>query len=61
MKKLARTTLGCWFAIKMVDSSLKWCLVNCASIILKFGASYRYLPIYSTLPILGSGNPGTLE
>ena len=27
---------GDWHAAKMVDSSLKWCLVNGASIILKW-------------------------
>ena len=31
--------LSYWHGDKMVDSSLKWCLVNGASIILKWGAN----------------------
>ena len=32
-------------ATKLVYSGLKWCLVNGASILLKWGANKRYLPV----------------
>ena len=37
--------LDYWHATKLVDSGLKWCLVNGASILLKQGANKRYLPV----------------
>ena len=51
--------IGQFGCLKMVDSSLKWCLVNCASSILELGANYRYLQIYSTIP-MDSNNPKIL-